>query len=551
VVLLIAALPVAMPTMFTLNMALGASTLAKEGVLVTRLSATEDAAAMDVLCVDKTGTVTQNKLFVEKELPANGYSADDVIHFGALASNDSDQDPIDLAFLTAAKNAGVGLDSYQKLEFVPFDPQTRMTGATIQGPSGKFCVRKGSMQAIRSVLGPNGDGTSTLDSQSEELAAEGMRALAVAKGSPGGGFQLVGLVGVADRVRADAKDVVEALNGLGVSTKMLTGDALPIAKSVAQQIGLTGEVNKAPPGQKLGQISVPEALIERSAGLAEIYPEDKYAVVKSLQDAGHVVGMTGDGVNDSPALKQAEVGIAVKGAMDVAKDSASVVLVTDGLAGAVALVKTARTTYQRLQNWVLNLVTKKTFVIAYIVAMLILTGYFVISVLGMVLVLFLGDFATMSASSDNVRYSAKPSSFNIPWLFRLAASLGLAITVEGIALTLAAISYFGLAGNIGRIYTFGFAYLVLAGIFNLFIVRERLHFWESRPSSLLVMTGVAEVLVVCAVSLFGFLGLSPIGLVPLLAVLAFSAVTSFAVNDSLKVSLLRRFAPTEFGGSTA
>jgi len=540
VVLLIAALPVAMPTMFTLNMALGASTLAKEGVLVTRLGASEDAAAMDVLCVDKTGTLTQNKLFVEKEFPAKGYTTDDVIRLGALASNESNQDPIDLAFLAARSGAGIDLDGYRQLEFMPFDPKTRMTGATIQGPSGTFLVRKGSSQAIRSILGQNDGEADALDKESEALAAEGLRAVAVAYGHATTGFQLVGIAGVADGIREDSKGFVAALNELGVSTKMLTGDALPIARNVARQMGMAGEIIKAPSSQEPSQAKIPESLIENAAGLAEIYPEDKYSVVRSLQDAGHVVGMTGDGVNDSAALKQAEVGIAVKGATDVAKDSASAVLVADGLGGTLSLVKTARTTYERLQSWVINMITKKTFIITYVVATLLLAGYFVVSVFGMVLVLLLGDFATMSTSSDNVRYSSKPSSFDIPWLFKLGASLGIATALEGLVLTIPAITYLGLAGSVGKIYTFGFAYLVLAGIFNLLIVRERHHFWESRPSNLLLATAVAEVLVVTAISLLGFLELAPIGVLPLAVVLAFSVVASFTVNDWLKVTLLGR-----------
>jgi len=540
VVLLIAALPVAMPTMFTLNMALGASTLAKEGVLVTRLAASEDAAAMDVLCFDKTGTLTQNKLVVEKELPAEGYNQEDVIRLGALASNESNQDPIDLAFLAAKSSAGIDFDGYRQLDFMPFDPETRMTGATIEGPSGKFLVRKGSSQAIRSILGQNDREADALDKESEALAAEGLRAVAVAQGHAATGFQLVGIVGVADRIREDSKGLVGALNGLGVSTKMLTGDALPIARNVARHVGMVGEVIKEPSSHELGQVKIPESLIEGAAGLAEIYPEDKYSVVRSLQDAGHIVGMTGDGVNDSAALKQAEVGIAVKGATDVAKDSASAVLVTDGLQGTLSLIKTARTTYVRLQSWVINMITKKTFIIAYILATLLLAGYFVVSVFGMVLVLLLGDFATMSASSDNVRPPSKPSSFNIPWLFRLGASLGLATALEGLALTIPAIAYLGLTGNVSKIYTFGFAYLVLAGIFNLLIVRERRHFWESRPSNLLLATVGAEVLIVSAISLLGFLELAPIGVLPLAVVLAYSVLTSFTVNDWLKVSLLGR-----------
>ena len=537
VVLLVAALPVVMPTMFTLNMALGASALAKEGVLVTRLGACEDAAAMDVLCVDKTGTLTQNKLYVEKEIPAKGYDSDDVVLFGALASNESDQDPIDQAILAASSKAGIRLDTYRRSEFMPFNSQSRMTGATVRGPSGEFYVRKGSSQAISSILGQNDGEASALDRESQVLASEGLKAVAVAQGSPKNGFQLVGLFGVADRIRDDSKEVVESLNGLGVSTKMLTGDELPIARSVARQVGLTGEVTKAVPSET----STPVSVIEGAAGLAEIYPEDKYSVVKSLQDAGHVVGMTGDGVNDSPALRQAEVGIAVKGAMDIAKDSASAVLIAEGLKGTISLVKTARTTYERLQNWVTNLITKKTLIIAYVVATLLVTGYFAISVFGVVLVLFLGDFATMSASSDNVRYSEKPSSFNIPWLFRLGASLGLAATLEGVALTLAGISYLGLAGDPNKIYAFSFAYLVLAGIFNLLIVRERHHFWESRPGNLLTLTAIAEVLVVSLIAIFGFIDLAPIGIAPFGILLAFTAAATFGVNDLLKVSLLRRF----------
>jgi H+-transporting ATPase len=526
-VLLIAALPVAMPTMFTLSMALGATTLAREGVLITRLSASEDAAAMDVLCVDKTGTMTQNKLFVEKELPVNGYRPSDITLFGALASNEADQDPVDLAFLAAANAYGVKLDSYRQLDFIPFDPQSRMTGATVESPSEKFLVRKGSLGSIISAYGVHGGDAEGLGKESEVLAAEGLKVIAVAKGTQGGIFQLVGLAGVADRIREDSRAVVEQLNTLGVSTKMLTGDSLPIARNVAKQIGFVGEVTKIPDGHEEKGATLPASIIEQTAGLAEIYPEDKYAIVKSLQGAGHVVGMTGDGVNDSPALKQAEVGIAVKSATDVAKDSASAVLVTDGLDGTVALVKTARTVYERLQNWVINMITKKTFVIAYIVAMLILTRNFVVSVLGMVLLLFLGDFATMSASTDNVPYSMKPASFDVPWLFKLGASLGLASTIEGIAITITGIRYFGLAGSPGQLYTFGFAFMVLVGLFNLLIVRERHNFWGSRPSNLLLITAGAEILIVSAISLLGFLDLAPIGIIPLVTVLAFSASASF------------------------
>ena len=540
VVLLVAAVPVAMPTMFTLNMALGASTLAKEGVLVTRLGASEDAAAMDVLCVDKTGTMTQNKLYVEKEIPFNGYTPGDVVLYGTLASSESNQDPIDQAFLKASTSASMKLDAYHRSDFIPFDVQTRMTGATIEGPEGSFIVRKGSLSSIGSACRLNNEDMIDLEKVSEMFAQHGLRAIAVAKSQPDRGLEFVGLAGVADRVREDSKAMVEHLNGHGVSVKMLTGDSLPIAKNVAQQIGLTGEIETIPDAWTKGDGALPASAIEGAAGIAEIYPDEKYALVKSLQGSGHIVGMTGDGVNDSPALKQAEVGIAVKNSMDVAKDSASAVLVTDGLAGTVALVETGRTIYERLTSWVLNLLTKKTFVIAYIIVTLLLTSYFVVSVDGVVLILLLGDFATMSMSADNVKFSMKPVSFDIPWMFRLGAFLGLASTVEGVVLTLGGIAYLGLAGDVGKIYTFGFAYLVLAGIFNLLIVRERHHFWESRPGNSLLVTVGAEILIVCAISLAGFLDLSPIGVFPLVVLLSASAIASLLLNDWLKVFLLHK-----------
>jgi len=539
VVLLVAAVPVAMPTMFTLNMALGASTLAKEGVLVTRLGASEDAAAMDVLCVDKTGTMTQNKLYVEKEIPFNGYTPGDVVLYGTLASSESNQDPIDQAFLKASTSASMKLDSYRRSDFIPFDVQTRMTGATIEGPEGSFIVRKGSLSSIGSACRLNNEDMIDLEKVSEMFAQHGLRAIAVAKSQPDRGLEFVGLAGVADRVREDSKAMVEHLNGHGVSVKMLTGDSLPIAKNVAQQIGLTGEIETIPDAWTKGDGALPASAIEGAAGIAEIYPDEKYALVKSLQGSGHI-GMTEDGVNDSPALKQAEVGIAVKNSMDVAKDSASAVLVTDGLAGTVALVETGRTIYERLTSWVLNLLTKKTFVIAYIIVTLLLTSYFVVSVDGVVLILLLGDFATMSMSADNVKFSMKPVSFDIPWMFRLGAFLGLASTVEGVVLTLGGIAYLGLAGDVGKIYTFGFAYLVLAGIFNLLIVRERHHFWESRPGNSLLVTVGAEILIVCAISLAGFLDLSPIGVFPLVVLLSASAIASLLLNDWLKVFLLHK-----------
>jgi H+-transporting ATPase len=541
-VLLVASVPVAMPTMFTVNMALGSSALAKQGVLVTRLGASEDAATMDVLCVDKTGTITMNKLFVEDEVPTNGFSESDVLLHGAFASQEANHDPIDIAFLSAAAEAHISLDGYSQTEFVPFDPKTRMTEATIQKSGEAFFVGKGSFDTICSSCNLPDKETKDLRKHAEALSAKGLRVIAVAKGDDRSRLRLVGLAGMADRVREDSRGTLDRIRDLGISVKMLTGDSLPIARNIAQQIGLGDKITRMSKIEKMqSQREILDSTVEDSDGIAEIYPEDKFTIVKALQDRGHVVGMTGDGVNDAPALGQAEVGIAVKNATDIAKDSASAVLTAEGLGGIISMVKTARTIYQRIYSWALMMVARKLHIVGYIVVMLFLTHSFMLSITSTVLLLFLGDFVSMAISTDNVQFSLKPDSFNVSRLFGVSGSLGILMTIESAVLTVAGLSYFGLTGNVDKIYTFGFAYLNLAGVFTLMIVRERDYFWKSRPSNFLSITVTAEILFVITISLLGFLELAPLGYIPVLAILGYTLLVTFLINDTVKVYLIRKF----------
>jgi H+-transporting ATPase len=538
-VLLVASVPVAMPTMFTVNMALGSLALAKHGVLVTRLGAIEDAATMDVLCVDKTGTITMNKLFIEEEIPTNGFSKSDVLLYGALASQEANHDPIDIAFLAATAEAHISLDGYLQTEFVPFDSKTRMTEATIQKHDETFFVGKGSFDTMCSSCNLSDKETEELFRHAEALSAKGLRVIAVAKGNDRSKLQFVGLAGVADRVREDSHEILNQIRDLGISVKMLTGDAFPIARNIAQQIDLGDKITRMSKIEKMqSQMEILDSIVEDSDGIAEIYPEDKFTVVKALQDRGHVVGMTGDGVNDAPALRQAEVGIAVKNAIDIAKDSASVVLTDEGLRGKIAMVKTARTIYQRIYSWALMMVARKLHIVGYIVVMLFLTHSFMLSITSTVLLLFLGDFVSMAISTDNVQFSLKPDSFNVSRLFGVSGSLGILMTIESAILTVAGMSYFGLTGNADKIYTFGFAYLNFAGVFTLMIVRERNYFWNSRPSNFLSITVAAEILFVITISLLGFLELAPLGYIPVLAIFGYTLIVTFLINDSVKVYLI-------------
>jgi len=541
-VLLVAAVPVAMPTMFTVNMALGSAVLAKRGVLVTRLSASEDAATMDVLCVDKTGTITMNKLFVEETVPLDGFSETDVLLYGSLASKEANQDPIDIAFLTATKEKQITLSSYTQTEFVPFDPKTRMTEAKIQEKGETFYVGKGSFDTICAVCNASETDAEALSKQADSLSAKGLRVIAVAKGDERSNLRIVGLAGIADRIRSDSRGTLDRIRDLGISVKMLTGDALPIARNIAQQVGLGSSITTMSKIQEAEvQANSRDVVLEDASGIAQIYPEDKFAIVKDLQRLGHMVGMTGDGVNDAPALGQAEVGIAVKNATDIAKDSASAVLTADGLEGIISMVKTSRTIYQRIYNWALMMVARKSLVIGYIVFMLLLTHSFMLSITGTVIMLFLGDFGSMALSSDNVRSSLKPDVFKVSRLFGVSGWLGLLMILESIVFTVFALSIFGLTGNVDKIYTFGFAYLNMAGILTIMIVRERGHFWESRPSRMLGITVLVEILIVTVISLVGVLEMAPLGWVPTFSILVYTLLATFLINDPIKVYLIHKF----------
>ena len=336
------AVPVALPVMFTVSLAIGSAELAKQGVLVTRLSAAEDAAIMDTLCVDKTGTLTENQLAIANVIPLNNSSIKEVIAAGALASKEANHDPIDIAFLQLAKEKKIFADNSDitSISFSPFDTQNRRTEAIYEQNGQRFKVMKGAVKAIAKLCGLSTTEIFTLEESIKDFTQKGFRSLAVASGPESGDVKLIGLVSLSDPLRPDAKRLLGDLGNLGISVKMLTGDALPVAREIGQNLGLKNIHRISDIVSEKGQaIKDNECILEDADGLAEVYPEDKYNVVRQLQGAGHIVGMTGDGVNDAPALRQAEVGIAVLNATDVAKGAASVVLTDSGLIDILTLVK--------------------------------------------------------------------------------------------------------------------------------------------------------------------------------------------------------------------
>lgn len=545
-VLLMSAVPVALPVMFTVSMAVGAKELAKRGVLVTRLSATEDAATMDVLCVDKTGTITMNQLIVTGVIPLEHATESDVLFAAALASQESNQDPIDLAFLAAAKERQVfnGAAAVTPISFAPFDATNRRTEAVVEQNGQRLRMMKGAVRTVAEACGLQSNEIDALEARAGESALKGYRTLAVARGSEAGTPALLGLVTLFDPPRPDARQLIAELHGLGVSVKMLTGDALAIASEIAHGVGLTNI-------QRVSDLKAASAqagnetidLLAGAGGFAEVYPEDKYIVVQHLQAAGHVTGMTGDGVNDAPALRQAEVGIAVSTATDVAKGAASVVLTEPGLTNIVALIEQGRTIYQRILTWIINKISRTILKAAFVAIAFVVTGKFVVSAFAMLLLVFMTDFAKIALATDHVRPSNQPETWNIGGFIAVSVVLGVAMVAEALLLLWIGWSHFGLATNDNALYTFSFLTLLYMAVFSIVSARERRWFWTTMPSKTLVLAIVAVAFTGTVLTSVGLPGLMPLPWWQTLAIFAYAMVSCLVVNDAVKVAMIKWRVP--------
>jgi plasma-membrane proton-efflux P-type ATPase len=545
-VLLMSAVPVALPVMFTVGMAVGSKELAKRGVLVTRLSAAEDAATMDVLCVDKTGTITMNQLAVTGVIPLGQATESDVLFAGALASQAANQDPIDLAFIAAARERHVfaGMSAVTPVSFTPFDANSRRTEAVVEQNGRRLRVMKGALRTIAQACGLEPAAIEGLEARVGASALKGYRTLAVAHGPEAGTPALVGLVTLQDPPRADARPLIATLHDLGIPVKMLTGDALAVAREIAHGVGLSN-IRRVADLKAVSDQAGNEAvdLLAGADGFAEIYPEDKYVVVKHLQAAGHVTGMTGDGVNDAPALRQAEVGIAVSTATDVAKGAASVVLTEPGLTNIVALVEQGRTIYQRILTWIINKVSRTILKAAFVAIAFVVTGKFVVSAFAMLLLVFMTDFAKIALATDHVRPSRKPETWNIGGFIAVSVVLGIAMVAESLLLLWIGWSHFGLATSNDALYTFSFLTLLYFAVFSIVSARERRRFWTTMPGRTLVAALLADVLAGTTLTFVGLPGLVPLPWWQTLAIFAYAMVACLFVNDAMKVAMIRWRVP--------
>ncbi len=520
----LASIPVALPATFTLAGALGARALAKRGVLPTRLSAVDEAASMDVLCADKTGTLTRNELTVTDIRPMPGFDAAHVLALAALASSDGGQDPVDGAIRAAA--AGKPVAGLPKLvKFVPFDPATKMSEATATDPSGAAQrVVKGAFAAVIGLA----QSSPTAAVAANEFEKRGFRVLAVTAGPPKA-MKLIGLIALSDPPRTDSAALVSELRGLGVRTVMVTGDAPATASIVAHAVGLDGA--PCPPGP------IPDGVRpENFAVFAGVLPEDKYKLVKAFQAGGHTVGMCGDGANDAPALRQAQMGIAVSTATDVAKSAAGMVLTEPGLAGIVAAVKEGRVIFQRILTYTLNSITKKTVQVLFLAVGLLMTGQAILTPLLMVLIMITGDFLGMSLTTDNVRPSPAPNAWRIGSLTVAGVIMG-----AGELVFCASVLAFGawhMGFDIGALRTLAFVTIVFGNQATTYTNRERRRLWSSRPSAWLIASSAGDLLIASILAVAG-IAMTPLPVWVVAGTLAAAVAFAF-VLDLVKAPVFAR-----------
>jgi H+-transporting ATPase len=542
-VLTVAAIPVAMPTVLSVTMAVGARLLAKKEAIVSRLVAIEELAGVDVLCADKTGTLTQNKLTLGDPFGVNDVPAEQVILDGALASRADNNDTIDLAVLGGLKN-DEALKGYRVVHFQPFDPVHKRTEATVEGADGAtFKVTKGAPQVILALSANAGQVKPAVEKAVNEFAARGFRALGVARAEGEGPWQCVGVLPLFDPPREDAKATIATARQMGVKIKMVTGDALAIAQETAKKLGMGTNILDA---DSLGDVKHDENAevaksIEQADGFAQVFPEHKFHIVDVLQKRGHIVGMTGDGVNDAPALKKADCGIAVSAATDAARAAAAIVLLTPGLSVIIDAIKESRKIFQRMNSYAIYRIAETLRVLFFMTLAILIFNFYPVTAVMIVMLALLNDGAILSIAYDNVHYEDHPEAWNMRMVLGISTVLG----VIGV------VSAFGLFYLGERVFHFDHAHiqtlmylkLSVAGHLTIFLTRTRGPFWTIRPARILWAAVLGTQVMATLIAVYG-LFMTPLGWGWALFVWGY-ALAWFLLNDRVKLLAYRVFDPAK------
>jgi len=540
-VLLVAAIPVALPTVLSVTMAVGARLLAKKQAIVTRLSTIEELAGVDILCADKTGTLTQNKLTLGDPFSVNGIPATQVIFLAALASRAENNDTIDLAVIKGLKDEQA-LKGYEVVHFQPFDPVRKRTEATVKAADGsQFYVTKGAPQVILEMSANVGEVRGAVEQAINAFGARGFRTLGVARADAENHWQFIGLLPLFDPPREQAKETIRCARQMGLDVKMVTGDQMAIARETAKQLGLGTNILDASGLGDTKRIETAQSadFIERADGFAQVFPAHKFHIVDVLQQRGHIVGMTGDGVNDAPALKKADCGIAVSGATDAARAAASIVLLASGLSVIIDGIKESRKIFQRMNSYAIYRIAETLRVLFFMTLAILLFNFYPVTAVMIVMLALLNDGAILSIAYDNVRYKDQPESWNMRMVLGISTVLGLIGVVSSFGLFYLGERIFHIDRS--HIQTLMYLKLSVAGHLTIFITRTRGPFWSIRPAPVLWVAVLGTQILATLIAVYGFL-MTPISWHWALFVWGY-AVAWFLLNDWVKLFAYRIFDP--------
>lgn len=542
-VLTVAAIPVAMPAVLSVTMAVGARRLAAKQAIVSRLAAIEELAGVDVLSSDKTGTLTQNKLTLGDPVCVGKVSRDDLVLDGALASRAEDQDTIDMAVIAGVKDQAA-LKTFEITHYQPFDPVHKRTEATVKTTDGKsFKVTKGAVQVILALARNADQVRDDVNQATEALAKRGYRALGVAKTSGEGDWQFLGVLPLYDPPRPDSKEMIAAAEELGIDVKMITGDQIAIAKEIASQLGLGTNILDASMfgDTKVHQTAQLDHEIETADGFAQVFPEHKFHIIDVLQTHGHIVGMTGDGVNDAPPLKKADCGIAVSGATDAARAAAAIVLLTPGLTVIVDAVKEARKIFQRMNSYAIYRIAETIRVLLFMTLAILVFNFYPVTAIMIVLLALLNDGAILSIAYDNVRPAPKPEAWNMHRVLGISTMLGLAGVIASFGMFYIGERVLHLDREV--VQTLMYLKLSVAGHLNIFVTRTRGPFWSIAPAPILVVAVFGTQALATILAVYGLL-MPALGWELALFVWGYALVW-FLINDRVKLLGYRILDPKD------
>jgi len=502
-ILTVAAIPAAMPAVLSVTMAVGSRKLAKKDAIVRRLASIEELAGVDILCSDKTGTITKNELSISRPFSVNGTTEQDIVLYGALASREEDRDSIDLAIIDAVADKN-RLNSYNIIGFTPFDPVHKHTEAEIENNTGdRFKVAKGAPQVIISMSANAREIGDVAEKAIDNFATRGYRSIGVARTDENGKWQFVGIIPLYDPPRDDSRETIDKAKNLGIKIKMVTGDQLAIAREIARQIGLGTNIHNAEifENQKEGRDSDIRDSINQFDGFSQVYPEHKFKIVETLQGVGHIVGMTGDGVNDAPALKKADAGIAVSGATDAARTAADIVLLSPGLSVIIDAVRISRRIFHRMTAYATYRIAETIRVLIFMTLSILIYHFYPVTAAMIVLLALLNDGPILTMAYDRALPAAKPVSWEMKEVLGISSLIGIFGVVASFLLLIAARSVFHFSNDM--IQTLIFLKLAVAGHLTIFITRTRGPFWSFAPSAALFWSAVGTKILATLAAVYG------------------------------------------------